>query len=546
MSQPADLVISGRVATLAGESGWGWQSGVAIAGGRVVGVGGESELESFTGSSTKRVRLADGHVALPGITDAHLHLMGLILAEAQVDLTGMDLATALARIATADQERRLAGDHDGWLLGHGWSMHGLGGWPDADMLERAAPRRPVALFAHDHHARWVSPAAIQLADIDGPRGAAFGDLVRRDADGRPTGVVHEEAVSLPQSVIPTPPRDVLIDWMHSVARRLAALGLTGCHDPGVLTPDPLMKQGPLFYREMAEEGGLPLRVHASVRAPQLDLAREIGWRSGQTVGRYSAGWLKLFADGALGSRSAALLEPYLDSDVNPPTGGPKGMVITDREELDELLRTAQDMGIAGQVHAIGDAAVRMVLDAFEALPAADLPLMRRIEHAQLVDPADQPRFGQLGVAASVQPVHLRSDAVQERDAWGIRADESFPLRGLLDGGALIPFGTDAPVEPADPWPGIAVAVARRDPFDAQSAPVGADHAITVERAIRAACLDPALAAARHDLGRLVPGAIADLIVVPDVVAQDEPDPEALASVRPSATLIDGELVHGEI
>ena len=220
------------------------------------------------------------------------------------------------------------------------------------------------------------------------------------------------------------------------------------------------------------------------------------------------------------------------------------MVVTDSEELSELLMRAADGGVVGQVHAIGDGAVRMVLDVYERLPRVDSSLMRRIEHAQLVDPADQPRFGQLAVAASVQPVHLRSDAVQERQAWGIRADESFPLRGFLEAGAIIPFGTDAPVEPPDPWPGISVAFARRDPFDADAAPVGADHAISVERAIRAACLDPALVAGRSDLGRLVPGCIADFIVAPDVVAAQEPDPAELASVRPLATFIDGERVHG--
>jgi predicted amidohydrolase YtcJ len=438
----------------------------------------------------------------------------------------------------------MAGDDEGWLLGHGWSMHDLGGWPTADMLERAAPGRPIALWAHDHHSRWVSHTAIKLAAIDGARGDTFGALVRRDESGRPSGVLHEGSATLPEAVIPDPPRDVLIKWLNSVARRLTGLGLTGCHDPGLLNAEPHMNNGPLFFRGLAEEGRLALRVAASIRSVQIDHAREIGWHSGQTVGRYSSGWLKLFSDGSLGSRSAALLEPYLDQDVNPPTGGPCGMVITDADELADLLRRAADIGVVGQIHAIGDGAVRMVLDVFAQAPHVDSQLMRRIEHAQLVDPLDQPRFGALGVAASVQPVHLRSDAVQEREAWGIRADESFPLRSLIDGGALIPFGTDAPVEPPDPWPGIAVAVCRRDPFDAEAAPVGADHAITLERAIRAACVDPALIAGRQDLGRLVPGALADLIIVADIVANEESDPAELAAVRPLATFIDGVLIHG--
>ena len=209
----ADLIITGRIGTLAGESGWGWQSGVAISGGRVLGVGSQSELESFADSSTKRLRIPEGHFALPGITDAHLHLMELVLGEAHIDLNGMDLPAALAAIAAEHDRRAAAGDDHGWLLGHGWSMHDLGGWPDADMLEGVAPGRPVALWAHDHHSRWISHAAIREANVDGPRGSTFGDLVRRDAGGRPTGLLHEAAAALPDEIVPEPPRDVLISWL---------------------------------------------------------------------------------------------------------------------------------------------------------------------------------------------------------------------------------------------------------------------------------------------------------------------------------------------
>ena len=287
-----------------------------------------------------------------------------------------------------------------------------------------------------------------------------------------------------------------------------------------------------------------MRVHGCIRDPQLDRALELGLRSGEGIGRYTTGWLKLFVDGSLGSRSAALLAPYDDADANPPTGGPTGMVVTDADELRDLLLRAARGGIVGEVHAIGDAAVRMALDVLAQTPRVAAPLRPRIEHAQLVHPADQPRFGALGIAASVQPVHLRNDAEQQRLAWGARAQNTFPLRTFVETGALIPFGTDAPVEPPDPWPGIAVALARRDPFDPGAEPTGVDQAISVERAFRAACLDPALVAGRADLGRLLAGCVADLIVVPDLVARERPGIAELASVRPLATLIDGEVVFG--
>ena len=542
----AERVIVGRVATLAGESGWGWQSALAIAGGRVIAVGAESEVAALVAPSTKWSRLPADVVVLPGITDAHLHLMTLVLAESQLNLNGLDRRGALEAIGRAHRERAARGDETGWLLGHGWSMHALGGWPDADMLQRVAPGRPVALYAHDHHSRWVSHTAIRLADIDGARGDAQANLVRRDASGRPSGILHEGSASLVDDVIPEPSRAELEAGLQQVAARLAGLGVTGCHDPGELNDDREIKRGPLFYRELAEKGRLPLRVHASIRDPQLDRALELGLRSGDGRGRYTTGWMKLFIDGSLGSRSAALLAQYEDAAANPPTGGPSGMVVTDAQELADLLRRAALGGIVGEVHAIGDAAVRMALDVFAATSAVDSPLRPRIEHAQLVDPADQPRFGALGIAASVQPVHLRSDAQQQRQAWGSRSENTFPLRAFVEAGALIPFGTDAPVEPPDPWPGIAVAVARRDPFDADEMPTGADQAISIERAIRAACLDPALVAGRADQGRLLAGAVADLVVVPANVVDQDTDPAELASTRPLATMLDGQLIFGDL
>jgi predicted amidohydrolase YtcJ len=166
-----------------------------------------------------------------------------------------------------------------------------------------------------------------------------------------------------------------------------------------------------------------------------------------------------------------------------------------------------------------------------------------VEHAQLVHRDDQVRFGRLGIAASVQPVHLRSDAIPARASWGPRADDAFPLAGLLAGGALLPFGTDAPVEPADPWPGIAIAVVRRDPLRPADSPLGAAHAIDFWRSIRAACLDPALVAGEESLGRLVAGCSADLLIVPATGFTEPLDASALAATRPLVTLMDGEICY---
>ena len=397
------------------------------------------------------------------------------------------------------------------------------------------------MYAHDHHTRWVSRRAMELAGIGEATPDPAGGTLRRDEVGRLTGILHEAASSLVDVAIPDPSDEGLERELVAQSAELFALGITGCHDPGELSSGPRIKRGPLFYRRQAERARLPLRVNSSIRASELDHALELGLRSGEGIGRYRMGWLKLFADGSLGSRSAALLEPYSDAAQLPPTGGTRGMFLDSAEEITADLARAAEGGISGQVHAIGDAAIRRVLDIFAGVARGALE--PRVEHAQLINPADVARFGRLGVAASVQPVHLRSDAAPQRFAWGDRTHNSFPLAGLIAGGALIPFGTDAPVEPVDPWPGIAVAVARRDPWRPDDQRTGPDQAIDLSRAIRAACLDPAQVAHQPELGRLVPGCRADLIVVPDAGFRETSDFSVLASTRPLVTLVEGEVVH---
>lgn len=547
VSCAADLVIVGRTATLAGSSGFGWAEALAICDGRVVAVGTWSDVEPFAGAATRRWRLGPDVIVAPSLTDAHLHLAAAALAAEQPDLTGLDRAAVSAVIAAAHEQRLEAGDADGWVLGHGWSSAALGEHPDASWLDEAAPGRPVALWAHDHHSRWLSARAVQSAGLAAREDPAAG-RIERDADGRPTGIMYEAAAGLVDAAIPSPTSGD-VDWaIGAYARTLAELGITSVHDPGGLSPDPDLRLGPTLYREMARGGRLPLRVTACVRAEQLASAVEMGFRSGRpedepASGRYRDGWLKLFSDGALGSRTASLLAPYEPDDpAGPPPGGPTGMPLLSQGQLAELAGTAAAAGIASQIHAIGDAAVRAVLDVFESLPVVE-GAMHRIEHAQLVHPDDVARFSALGVAASVQPCHLLSDAEAMRVAWGSRAATAFPLAALDRAGTLLPFGTDAPVEPPDPWPGIAAAVTRQGPSWPFGEPFHPEQAISLERALRAACLDGPRSAMRTDEGHLGSGARADLVVLPASVLDTPADPEVLGRTRPLATLLDGSVIH---
>ena len=543
----AELVILGQVATLGEPRGLGLAEGIAIAGGRVVAAGPATEIQPLIGTATRVWRLSAGQLAIPGITDAHLHLVEAALAATQLDLSGVSGRDAtLASIRAAHEARSAAGDPDGWLLGHGWVMDRLGGWPTAQDLETAAPGRRIALWAHDHHARWVSVAALNAGGITSGTAAPHGGEIRRDADGRPTGILHEGAATLVDRAIPMPTADDVESAVIAYARELAAFGVTGAHDPGLLVDDPDGIVGPWLLAGMAERGTLPMRVVASIREGQLPRAAAWGMRSGRAVGRYRDGWLKLFSDGSLGSRSAALLEPYQPDDPGgPPTGGPRGMPLRTFAELTASATTASAAGIATQIHAIGDAAVRGALSVLAGVAAPANGVRHRVEHAQLVDPADVPRFAALNVAASVQPCHLCSDAEAEVAAWGERAAHSFPLHSLDATGALIPFGTDAPVESPDPWRNLAAAVARRDrTWPPERGSFHEEEALSAWRALRAACLDPALSAGATDEGRLSPGSRADLLIVPsEGLLSADPRGEALAATRPLATLIDGAVVY---
>jgi hypothetical protein len=548
MTDRAELVIHGRIATLAGDTGWGWVEALAIAGGRVLAAGSAGDVGDLVGPKTQHLELGPDEVAIPGLTDAHLHLAEAAIGASQVDLSAVPgLAPGLARIGAAHVALR---DPDAWLLGHGWESDRWGGWPTAADLDRVAPGRHVALWAHDHHSLWVSGRSLAAAGIGPGTPDPDGGAIRRDADGEPTGVLHETAARLVAVHVPPPSLDQYLAAIPVLGRELVALGVVAVHDPGGLAPDPTLAGAYAAYARLSERGELPLRVHACLRQEAIATAAARGLRSGAPLGadpsgRAHVGWQKLFCDGTLGSRTAALLEPIEPEPDRPvPVGQERGIFMTRPAALSELAAAAAAVGIATQVHAIGDAAVRAALDALAPL-AGRGALMPRVEHVQLVDPADLPRFARDGIAASVQPVHVRSDAAQARRLWGSRAERSgYPLRSLVASGAVVPFGTDAPVEPIDPWPGLAVAVTRADAsWPPGMQPFGPAEALSLVQALRSACIDGARSAGEDDRGRLTAGQRADVVVLA-AAALEEPVAIGgpLATARPRRVLVDGTVV----
>ena len=546
----ADLLLTGRIATLAGASGPGWVEAVAVSGGRVVASGSLADMEGLADAGTRRLVLRPDEVAIPGLSDAHLHLAEAALARRRVNLDDT------RSVSTVQERVRAAGaalpDPDDWIEGGGWDADLLGRWPTAADLEHAAPGRLVVLWAHDHHALLVSDRARVEAGIDDDRGDPDGGVIRRDEDGHATGVLHETAARLVAGRVPPASGERVAAALRPLIRELVGLGVVAAHDPGGLSERQDLR-GPFeAYRALAAAGELGLRVHACLRPEQLDAAEAQGLRSGQALGpdpldRLRLGWLKTFADGSLGSRTAALLEPLdpLAGEPPPPNGG-YGVWLVPPDELRAQAARAAMLGITTQIHGIGDAAVRTALDVLAPTVGATA-LMPRVEHAQLVSDADIPRFVALGIAASMQPVHVRSDAGKARRLWGPRAEaRGYALAALAATGAVIPLGTDAPVEPVDPWPGLACAVTRSAPsWPAGTPPFGPGNALVLWRAIRAACVDPALSAGETDRGRLVPGHRADVLVLPAVAVEEPVEVGgALWHARPRLVLLDGEVAAG--
>ena len=546
----ASLLLRGRIATLGGAAGAGWVEAIAIADGRVIAAGSRRDVDAAAGWATRVVDLAPDEAAIPGLTDSHLHLVETALSRSRVQLEHAASIDELLGRVRAGAAR--TADGDGWIEGAGWDADTLGRWPTADDLERAAPGRRVALLAHDHHALVASHRALGEAGIGAGTPNPDGGVIRRDSAGTVTGVLHETAARRVASRIPAPSVTTITSAMRPLIVELVALGVVAVHDPGGLSRQDGLR-GPFeAYRALAAAGELAIRVHPSIRPEQLDAAEREGIRSGEPLGpdplgRLRLGWLKTFADGSLGSRTAALLEPLARAAGEPvPLNGGYGVWLTHPDELRAQADRAATLGIATQIHGIGDAAVRAALDALAPTVGAT-PLVPRVEHTQLIHADDVPRFAALGIAASFQPVHVRTDQEKARRLWGTRAElGAYALGAIARTGALVPTGTDAPVELIDPWPGVACAVTRAAPsWPAGTPPLGPSNALSLWRSLRAACVDPALSAGERDRGRLVPGDRADLVVLPAAALAERVEVGgALWHARPRLVLVDGEVAAG--
>lgn len=486
---------------------------VLVRGERIVAAGRRADLATQTGASAKVVD-GDGGWLVPGFHDSHIHMLSGGLSLTKLDLTPYKTLDEVLK-ALADYAKAHPG---GWIQGRGWqygivSKEGGRQFPTRQDLDRIVPDRPVYLTSYDGHSTWVNTRALELAEVTAETRAPAGGTIVREADGKtPQGVFLETADALISRVVPKPDRAARKEALRSALRHCSRLGLTSVDD---LT---WLLDSVEIYRELEAAGELPLRVHVSLPIDG-DLARyaEVRESLGAKSSRLKIGFLKGFVDGVIESRTAYMLEPYANSTE-------RGKPLLGFERMKELVDKAREKKFVVGVHAIGDGAVRLSLDAFgeaNSQPASDAaPMLRgRIEHIEVMSPDDAKRFARSSVVASMMPFHGLPDEDPDAGVWSQQLDErrrrhSFPWRELLDAHATLAFGSDWPVVTADPLQGLAVAVTRRNGAGKPVDGWNAHQAITIDEAIRAYTHGSAIAAGRgEELGRIAPGYYADLVLL---------------------------------
>jgi predicted amidohydrolase YtcJ len=503
-------------------------SAIAIDAGRIVGVGGD---ELLSGCEFADCEDLGGRVVLPGLTDAHIHFHIYVLSLQAVDCEVPAKEEILHRVG--ERARRTpAGE---WVLGHGWNQNTWGGaWPSAADLDAIAAGHPVYLTAKSLHASWASSAALKRTGITAATPDPANGRIQRDEHGVPTGILFEDAMKLVEQAIPAPPAEAAADAFRQAIPSLWRLGLTGIHD----FDKRLCFQA---FQVLHARGELRLRVVKSIPFDLLSQAAAVGLRSGFGDDFLRIGSIKLFADGALGPHTGAMLEPYVDDPQN------RGILNLDGEQLFEAGRLAAGSGLSLAVHAIGDRAVHEMLNGYDRLRAYErenrLPALRhRIEHVQTIHPQDAGRLAELGIIASMQPIHAPSDRPVAEKLLGPRTAFSYAWRTQLEHGARLAFGSDAPVESPNPFRGLHAAVTRCGP-DGAPGPEGwhPEQRLTVREALEAYTIGPAFAAGVEDrLGRLSVDYLADLLIL-----ETDPftcEPAELQAIRPVATMVGGEWV----
>jgi predicted amidohydrolase YtcJ len=526
-TSPADLVVvNARVYTV--DAGRPEAQAVAVRGDRLVVVGTTAEALALRGPKTQVID-AGGRAVIPGLHDAHGHVLGLGEGLQNVDLRGTTSAQAVVDAIRAKAQQVPPGQ---WIRGRGWDQNDWAdsAWPTAAQLDAAIPNHPVYLSRVDGHAAWVNTAALRAAGVTGSVADPEGGRVLRSPAGAPTGVLVDTAMGLVARHIPAPDAAARREQLRLADDLAARLGLTMVHDAGVAWPDAEM------YRVAADEGRLKTRLYVMLRPPRAGetLPPPVLGHAGHLL---TVRAVKLVADGALGSRGAALHEPYSDE------AGTRGLLVTPPDQLYAQALATVTAGYQPCIHAIGDRANTAVLDLFERLQR-EVPgsraLRMRNEHAQILRASDIPRFAALDVIASVQATHATSDMpwVAQRIGEARTRDGAYLWQALRRSGAHLANGSDFPVEEPNPMLGFYASVTRQDRAGQPPGGWMPDQRLTRAEALHSFTAGAAYAAhLEQDLGTLRPGALADLLVLSDDIMQVAP--ARILEARPLMTIRGG-------
>ena len=545
--EPADLIVThGVIHTV--DPAAPRAEAMAVSNGVIVAIGSAEEVEPYRGPATAVIDL-EGRAVVPGLIDAHAHVMNLGKFLRTVDLvgtTGVEEVAARVREAAVD---RPAGE---WILGRGWDQNdwAVKEFPTAAALDGAAPDHPVWLTRVDGHAGWASSRAMELAGITAATPDPDGGRIVRDEAGNPTGVFIDNAEDLVDAAIPSPGPEEMAARLAAAQERMASVGLTGVHDMGTEI------QEVELFREWAEAGRLIPRIVSYLDSSDTTLMGALdsiaAAESAEPGDRFRIRGVKFYADGALGSRGAALLEPYSDDPAN------EGLLVTPPDALEAGMARAVRLGLQPAIHAIGDRGNRIALDAIAAAEAvaggvtdarpgassvsyyAPAP---RIEHAQVVALEDIPRFAELDVIASMQPTHATSDMYWAEERVGPeRVQGAYAWRKMLDAGVPLACGSDFPVESTNPFYGLYAAVTRQDQEGWPAGGWRPEERLTQDEAL--ACFTRWAADAAgmgNEVGTLEVGKRGDFLVldrdVMDVSAEE------IWRTQVLRTVIDGETVY---
>jgi predicted amidohydrolase YtcJ len=509
---------------------------VAVWRGRIVAVGTNAELEGLRPLANRVINL-DGTTLMPGFIDAHTHfLMGSQTLD-RVRLAGINTLPEWLERVRGKAEQIPEGN---WIVGRGWDetkRTDVAELPTKGDLDSIAPDHPVYLQRADAHVGWANSLALRMAGIDRDREDPYGGRIVRDENGEPTGILQETAKKIVEDILPGETPESRSKSLRKGLAEAARLGITGIHDNA-------SAEDIALFQDFRERGELTLRVNTLVRGwevpqPFLEPMIATGARTGFGDDWIKFGALKISLDGTLGSRTAAMLEPYSDDPENT------GVFRISHEELDPIVEQAHRHNVQIALHAIGDAACQMALDSIEraikAHPRVDH--RHRIEHEQAITPRDLQRFAELQVITSLQPCHAITDLAWVEDRVGPeRLSTAYAWKSFVESGAPICLGTDWPVETLDPRVGLYASVTRQDLNGTPPGGVNPSEALTIEQALKGYTLDAAWAEfAENRKGSIEPGKYADFVLVEQDPRQVEP--RALLDLEVLATIVEGKPVY---